>query len=199
MPSATTQPTASAWTVVGTGGKHQTAASVAASRPSMVAQASNPSIVPARPTGVASTARTVSSSIVAKNASSTSKAAEEPAAPSLEFMKWMRDALKGLNSSVQFEEIAQMLLSFPLDPDDTTKELIAETVYGASTTLDGRQFMHEFVSRRKEDALGRSRGGRDQASSGKSTSLADVVKTQPKQAQNDFGAFKVVKKKNKRS
>ena len=62
--------------------------------------------------------------------------------PSLEFLKWLSDSLKGLNNSVnrtcpcvlasvhvsscvslQVEEITSMLLSFPLDPDPSTVEI----------------------------------------------------------------------------
>ncbi|KAL5518843.1 SMY2 [Sanghuangporus vaninii] len=182
-PVAASQASGGAWTVVGSGGKPQTAASVAASRPAAVAQASTPN------------AQAPSSRSTAVHRTTD----EEPTAPSLEFMKWMRESLRGLNSSVQFEEIAQMLLSFPLDPDKATKEIIAETVYGASITLNGRDYAEEFVKKRKEDVLSRSKGSSSQAANGKPASLADVVKAQPKQPQNDFGSFKVVKKKNKRS
>ncbi|KAL5535617.1 SMY2 [Sanghuangporus sanghuang] len=197
-PIVTSQASGGAWTVVGSGGKPQTAASVAASRPAAVAQVSTPN---AQAPSSRSTAlhRMMSSPVVAKATSSTLRTDEEPTAPSLEFMKWMRESLRGLNSSVQFEEIAQMLLSFPLDPDKATKEIIAETVYGASTTLNGRDYAEEFVKKRKEDVLSRSKGSSGQAANGKPASLADVVKAQLKQPQNDFGSFKVVKKKNKRS
>ncbi|KAL5495164.1 SMY2 [Sanghuangporus weigelae] len=197
-PIVASQASGGVWHVVGSGGKRQTAASVAASRPAAVAQASTPN---AQAPSSRSTAvhRTMSSQAVAKATSPALRTDEEPAVPSLEFMKWMRESLRGLNSSVQFEEIAQMLLSFPLDPDKATKEIIAETVYGASTTLNGRDYAEEFVKKRKEDVLSRSKGSSGQAANGKPASLADVVKAQPKQPQNDFGSFKVVKKKNKRS
>lgn len=106
--------------------------------------------------------------------------------------------VEDLLTQVLVEEIAQMLLSFPLDPDKLTEDIIAETVYGASTTLNGRDYAKEFVKRRKEDVLARSKNSNGQSANGKPVSLADVVKAQPKTVQNDFGAFKVVKKKNKR-
>ena len=83
-----------------------------------------------------------------------------------------------------------MLLSFPLDPDPSTVEIISDLIYANSTTLDGRRFAAEFVSKRKVDAKG-------SASSGKLLSIADVVKTQPKPLQNEWGGFKVVNKKKK--
>lgn len=136
---------------------------------------------------------------------------EEPTPPSLELLKWMRESMRGLKSSVQcmllifllvssvfiirysVEEIAQMLLSFPLDPDASTIELIEETIYGATTTLDGRRFAAEFIAKRKADAASQPR---DLAAGSGKASLADVVKTQPKPSQSEWG-YKVVKKKGK--
>jgi PERQ amino acid-rich with GYF domain-containing protein len=86
-----------------------------------------------------------------------------------------------------------MLLTFPLDPDPSTVEIISDLIYANSTTLDGRRFAAEFVSKRKAD----SKGSGSSASVGKPLSIADVVKTQPKPAQNEWGGFKVVNKKKK--
>lgn len=90
-----------------------------------------------------------------------------------------------------------MLLSFPLDPDASTIEIISDTIYSNSTTLDGRRFASEFVARRKADAHARSKGtsipGKATA---KPVSIADVVKAAPKAAQPEWG-FKVVNKKKK--
>lgn len=89
-----------------------------------------------------------------------------------------------------------MLLSFPLDPDQSTIEIISDLIYASSTTLDGRRFAAEFVSKRKADASSRPKGASAAASS-KPLSIADVVKAQPKPAQNEWGGFKVVNKKKK--
>lgn len=93
-----------------------------------------------------------------------------------------------------------MLLTFPIDPDPSTTELIAEMIYASSTTLDGRRFATEFVSKRKADAATRSKvptSGGTAAKSGAPASIADVVKAQPKPAQNEWGGFKIVNKKKK--
>ena len=133
--------------------------------------------------------------------------------PSDKFLNWLSDSLKGLNSSVNgdsflfyvfmylivicvVEEIISMLLSFPLDPDASTIEIISDTIYSNSTTLDGRRFASEFVSKRKADANARSKGSAQ--SSVKPVSIADVVKATPKAAQAEWG-FKVVNKKKKGS
>lgn len=81
-----------------------------------------------------------------------------------------------------------------MDPDPSTVELIAEMIYTNSTTLDGRRFASEFVSKRKADAARKA----SSSGAGKTISIADVVKSQPKpQATNEWGGFKVVNKKKK--
>jgi PERQ amino acid-rich with GYF domain-containing protein len=85
-----------------------------------------------------------------------------------------------------------MLLSFPLDGDATTVEIISELIYDNSTTLDGRRFAQEFIARRRADVASRK-------SSGRAPSIADVVKAQPKSQQAEWGGFKVVKQKKKGS
>lgn len=89
-----------------------------------------------------------------------------------------------------------MLLSFPLDPDPNTVEIISDLIYANSTTLDGRRFAAEFVSKRKVDAAAKPKGNTSSNFHGKAQSIADVVKTQPKPAQSEWG-FKVVNKKKK--
>lgn len=92
-----------------------------------------------------------------------------------------------------------MLLSFPLDPDPSTTEIISDLIYANSTTMDGRRFASDFVSRRKVDAASRPRTAAIPSTvSGRGTSIADVVKAQPKAQQgSEWGGFKVVNKKKK--
>lgn len=84
-----------------------------------------------------------------------------------------------------------MLLSFPLEPDSTTMEIISDTIYSNSTTLDGRRFASEFVAKRKTDVRSKSASGK-----AKPISIAEVVKASPKTTQQEWG-FKVVNKKKK--
>ncbi|KAJ2967481.1 hypothetical protein NUW54_g13492 [Trametes sanguinea] len=56
-----------------------------------------------------------------------------------------------------------------------------------------------FVSKRKADATSRPKGATASSASAKPVSIADVVKAQPKPAQNEWGGFKVVNKKKKGS
>ncbi|CAG8499865.1 2592_t:CDS:2 [Dentiscutata erythropus] len=76
-----------------------------------------------------------------------------PRAPSEEFLKWCRNALRGL-SNVNVDEFIHVLLTFPLDPPPETVEIIQESIYANSPTLDGRRFADEFIKRRKADANG---------------------------------------------
>ncbi|KAF8807684.1 hypothetical protein BYT27DRAFT_7189775 [Phlegmacium glaucopus] len=189
----------SVWTTVGANGKVSSA------------QASSPSRPPIQP----STSFSVASLSASPRASDSSaqkvvnpglKPRPTPSkqeniiySPSHEFLKWLSDSLKGLNSSVNVEEIVSMLLSFPLDPDASTIEIISDTIYSNSTTLDGRRFASEFVSKRKADANARLKGSTiSTQSSVKPVSIADVVKATPKATQAEWG-FKVVNKKKKGS
>jgi len=90
-----------------------------------------------------------------------------------------------------------MLLSFPLDADSSTLEIISDTIYANSTTLDGRRFATEFVAKRKADSAARSKGALDTGKGlVKPVSIADVVKAVPKPTQPEWG-FKVVNKKKR--
>ncbi|KAK4056230.1 kinesin-like protein [Microbotryomycetes sp. JL221] len=126
---------------------------------------------------------------------------ENPPPPSADFMKWCRDSLKGL--TVPMEEFIRMLLSFPLDASADVLEIISDSVYANSSTLDGRRFANEFASRRKLDAAARyptlfkhlTNGTLSHASSGsaangfttvgassggkKASNMAEALKSQP--------------------
>ncbi|KAI9681604.1 MAG: hypothetical protein M1829_000801 [Trizodia sp. TS-e1964] len=61
-----------------------------------------------------------------------------------EFTKWAKGALKGLNANINVDDFVQQLLLFP-----TEIEIISESVYANSPTIDGRRFAEEFIRRRK--------------------------------------------------
>jgi PERQ amino acid-rich with GYF domain-containing protein len=94
------------------------------------------------------------------------------------------------------EEIMSMLLTFPIEADASIREIISETIYTNSTTMDGRRFADEFVSRRKADAIAHAKNGGSAKGPAKPVSIADVVKAVPKATQPEWG-FKVVNKKKK--
>ncbi len=90
----------------------------------------------------------------------------------------------------------KMLLTFPIEADASIREIISETIYTNSTTMDGRRFAEEFVSKRKADAIARAKSGGALKGQAKPASIADVVKAAPKATQPEWG-FKVVNKKKK--
>ncbi|KAI6002376.1 hypothetical protein F5J12DRAFT_947776 [Pisolithus orientalis] len=105
---------------------------------------------------------------------------DSPVTLSNDFLKWLSDSLKGLNSSVNLEEITSMLFSFLLNLDPSTIEIISDLIYANGMILDGH--------RRNAASIG--------GNSGKPISITDIVKTQPKTVQQEWG-FKVVNKKKK--
>ncbi|TFK36780.1 hypothetical protein BDQ12DRAFT_724615 [Crucibulum laeve] len=185
-----------AWTTVGANGKTGTIASPV--RPSPISSASTSTIPAAsvpRPTAVVPAIRPAAVVTIPKPAALRTE--EQATSPSHEFLKWLNDSLKGLNTSVNVEEIMSMLLSFPLDPDSSTSEIISDLIYANSTTLDGRRFATEFVSKRKADAVNRAKSASAAGkAAAKPVSIADVVKAAPKATQPEWG-FKVVHKKKK--
>ncbi|KAJ5899286.1 hypothetical protein N7495_004030 [Penicillium taxi] len=62
-----------------------------------------------------------------------------------EFTKWAKFSLgKGLTSNINVDDFVQQLLFLPNEA-----EIISDSVYANSTTLDGRRFAEEFIRRRK--------------------------------------------------
>jgi PERQ amino acid-rich with GYF domain-containing protein len=57
------------------------------------------------------------------------------------------------------DEFIQMLLTFPVEPGNAARadqlEIISDSVYANSSTLDGRRFAQEFYTKRKADAQNR--------------------------------------------
>ncbi|KAG2350609.1 hypothetical protein BDR05DRAFT_954714 [Suillus weaverae] len=191
VPSA--QVSGGAWTTVGANGKTNAPVPIPVPASVPVRSAATPSgstqVAPTpRPNGIAvrSTSQTVT-----KATATSSRVDDTPVTSTHDFLKWLSDTLKGLNHSVNLEDMTQMLLSFPLDPDPSTSEIISDLIYANSTTLDGRRFAAEFVKRRRASGT----AGPGPNGNGK-VSIADVVKTAPRAAQPEWG-FKVVNKKKK--
>ncbi|KZP00737.1 hypothetical protein CALVIDRAFT_210405 [Calocera viscosa TUFC12733] len=185
------------WSTVGPGGKVAAGPAVASIRPAAFAQAAPAAIRPAAAATPATTAIRVTATQIAKSPAkiaSPAPADSDALVPSAEFVRWLRDSLKGLNSGVNVDEYMQMLLSFSLDPSPAVVEIIQESIYGNSSTLDGRRFAAEFISKRKADASAKKGGSTGAAVK---TSLAEVVKAQPKPASPDWNFKTVVKKKGK--
>ncbi|EPY52475.1 GYF domain-containing protein [Schizosaccharomyces cryophilus OY26] len=178
------------WSVVGPGGKvvnQQPPATTAGNR----SPSSKPSVVTAAPTSQNNTSKlqqVISSSGL-----------------SPEFLSWCKISLKGLNEGVNYEEFLSMLLSFPVESNTEVAEIISDSIYANSTTMDGRRFAGEFMRRRMADLSGKDEGltgmitkGQENGSFG---AWSQVARTKPKQGTEWNSAFKVVtgKKNKKRS
>ncbi|KAL8784349.1 MAG: hypothetical protein Q9213_004000 [Squamulea squamosa] len=129
VPSIATQaPTNQAWTTVGAGGKVKTPTGPVASTPVRAASAS--SSQPAAP---------LSSKTKAAGKTVDKHAANE------ELQRWTKAALsKGLNSGIPVDDFCTQLLFLPPEAD-----IISDSIYSSSQTLDGRRFAEEFIRRRK--------------------------------------------------
>lgn len=132
----------------------------------------------------------------------------DPNAISPEFLSWARSALKGLNPGVNFVEFLQLLLSFGTDGGKDTREIISDSIYANSATMDGRRFADEWSKRRKEDL--KNTNGQNKSISELTSTLAassassnsngwsDVVKTKPGKQDTEEewnSSFKVQAKK----
>ncbi|EEB94743.1 hypothetical protein MPER_06396, partial [Moniliophthora perniciosa FA553] len=185
-----------AWTTVGPSGKAVAAANAPPRPPVQPSASTASSTSTPRVNGAPPAARPIAPT-AKPPPSNVSKVEDFPLPPSNDFMRWLADNMKGLNNTVNVEEIVSMLLSFPLDPDPSTTKIISDLIYANSTTLDGRRFAADFVSKRKADAIARSKNGAAGTGSAKPISIADVVKAQPKPQTSEWGGFKVVNKKKK--
>ncbi|KAI9757432.1 MAG: hypothetical protein M4579_003448 [Chaenotheca gracillima] len=129
-----------AWTTVGAGGKTRTPSGAAPAAPPPGLRVASSSTVP-----------TVAGAGRAKPAlaptRSTTMGGPLPGQINAneEFTKWAKGALsKGLNSNINVDDFVQQLLMFPPE-----SEIISESVYANSQTMDGRRFAEEYLRRRK--------------------------------------------------
>ncbi|KAF9966923.1 hypothetical protein BGZ70_000723 [Mortierella alpina] len=120
---------------------------------------------------------------------------DEPREASEDFLRWCRQALKGLQGVV-LEDFIQMLLSFPLNPDPMTVEIIQDSIYANSQSLNGRQFADEFIKRRKADAYPHGMGSGANGTSNSNNNSSFSSNQQLSSAHD--GSFKVVSKKGKK-
>ncbi|KAK2758244.1 hypothetical protein FQN54_004089 [Arachnomyces sp. PD_36] len=195
----TPSPTATgAWTTVGAGGKAK-APPAAPAGPRSTSGTMAPATLATKPRAVPTTRPSAMGGAVSSNQN---KANEE-------FTKWAKVALaKGLNTGINVDDFVQQLLLLPPET-----EIISDSVYANSQTLDGRRFADEFVRRRKladkgvvdPVVLGAGGNGFGPASEQKAAAGGwnEVAKKGPvSSAPKDEGnaAFKVVaaKKKGKR-
>ncbi|GMM35129.1 Syh1 protein [Saccharomycopsis crataegensis] len=141
------------WTVVATAAKKQQAPSAASATGAAlktqykVSGASSSKLqTPTQLRNVSSTVH--QSSTVSSSASSTNSGANSAANKQRrEFLSWCRGELHDLNRGVNKEELLRMFFQFPCSND--SRDLIQDTIYSSSKTLNGRRFAEEFIKRRK--------------------------------------------------
>lgn len=88
--------------------------------------------------------RSVSSSTAAQIQPTTTYT--KTVSPRQDFLAWCRSSMK-LNKGVNKEEVLQVMLMLPVGAE--SQEIIADTIYSNSSTMDGRRFAQEFMKRRK--------------------------------------------------
>ena len=189
----------SAWTTVGASGKAKAPPAAPLGPRSASGTVPSPALSKPRPvTG----ARTVT--LGSSPAANPNRALEE-------FTKWAKLSLgKGLNSNINVDDFVQQLLFLPAEA-----EIISDSVYANSQTLDGRRFADEFIRRRKlsdkgivepvsPSAFGSEQGGggggwSEVAKKG-SAANASAAATPQREEEASNAAFKVVapRKKGKR-
>jgi PERQ amino acid-rich with GYF domain-containing protein len=167
---ATTAPVASGpWTTVGPGGRKVSSPTPPTQTPAVQIVKRVPSAAVVRP-AVAPT---------------------NPSPSSEEFLQWCKVSLQGLNAGISATELLSMLLSLPATPD--SREIIAETIYSNSSTMDGRRFADEFLKRR--NAAEKEKVG----DSWSDVLQRSTVVTKPVENDGWNPAFKVVAKKKKKA
>lgn len=65
-----------------------------------------------------------------------------------DFMVWARSTMTNLYPSVSKDELLEIFTTLPVHSDSA--QLISETIYSSSATMDGRRFAQEFMKRRHQ-------------------------------------------------
>ncbi|KAI4191394.1 MAG: hypothetical protein LQ348_003528, partial [Seirophora lacunosa] len=124
LANATLGQSSQAWTTVGAGGKAKTPVPPAV-------RAVNASTTP-QPAPTMAKPKAAGKAIDKQSAND-------------ELQKWTRNALsKGLNAGIPVDDFVSQLLLLPAEAD-----IISDSIYSSSQTLDGRRFAEEFIRRRK--------------------------------------------------
>lgn len=65
-----------------------------------------------------------------------------------DFLVWARSAMTNLYPSVSKNDLLEIFTTLPLHSDSS--QLISETIYSSSATMDGRRFAQEFMKKRQQ-------------------------------------------------
>lgn len=110
--------------------------------------------------------------------------AANSAKPTDELIHWARVMFKDLSKGIDHMELLEVFLSLPSNA--SAKEFIAESIFGYSSTIDGRKFAADFLNRKKEAERAMPAG----------ETWTDVLnRFNPQSAQEQDPTFKVVSKK----
>lgn len=91
-----------------------------------------------------------------------------------EFLIWARSSMTNLYPTVSKDDLLDIFTTLPLNNDSS--QLISETIYSSSATMDGRRFAQEFLKRRQR--VEQQIGPQDEVSWGSAIlSSADKVST----------------------
>lgn len=91
-----------------------------------------------------------------------------------EFLIWARSSMTNLYPTVSKDDLLDIFTTLPLNNDSS--QLISETIYSSSATMDGRRFAQEFLKRRQK--VEQQIGAQDEVSWGSAIiSSADKVST----------------------
>ncbi|MCJ1271362.1 hypothetical protein MMC22_011262, partial [Lobaria immixta] len=132
---STPQVANTAWTTVGAGGKVKT--------PTGPAPVLNPKPVGSATSQPPASAPKPKVSVPTRVPQGGSVSGQQAAMD--ELAKWTKSSLgKGLNSGIPVDDFISQLLILPAEI-----EIISDSIYASSQTLDGRRFAEEFVRRRK--------------------------------------------------
>lgn len=155
-----------------------TSVPISNSKPSFASAAANASLNDSAWTTVASKKpqvkkQTVSQPSITNNVSSAAKtnpqllrsvSASKPIASNVnsglireDFLIWARSSMTNLYPTVSKDDLLDIFTTLPSNGSDSS-QLIAETIYSSSATMDGRRFAQEFLKRRQkvEQQVGQS-------------------------------------------
>lgn len=90
--------------------------------------------------------RSISAPVTSTTAGRQPSSSNKAVSPRQEFLAWCRSTMK-LHKGIQIDGILELILELPFGPDSS--EIIADTIYSNSSTMDGRRFSQEFMKRRK--------------------------------------------------
>ena len=121
----------------------------------------------------------------------------------IEFLTWCRSQLSGLYPTVNKEDVLQIMMQLPSGSE--SNEIIADTIYSNSSTMDGRRFSTEFMKKRNriEDTIKRREWAFDwfDAIEGtKNLPINNSTTSSSSNTENDDwdSAFTVVRKKGRK-